>query len=241
MMRQRVCTIRDSFRGFFQISAFFALLLAICAFDNQPRSPLVMSRADRQGDTLSPFPTLKFAFSAPVENDHISLYLEPEDAAYHTELNAGRDTVALVVTGVLKGNTAYTVSPAEVITASTGSSIAARGVEFTFFTLSREREPNGFQDTSHQYCNPVFGDLYSAADTDFFCIADPAVTALYLRSYDGAVLGLGLSDTAGHDTAVTGREAVKYLAVPGGFAPPRFARVYSVLSTGRYELGTHSP
>ncbi len=219
-----------------------ALTAFVCTFTPDTYTPLVMERVDGLGDTVSPFPSLRFAFSMAVENDNVSLYMEPEGESYYTQLNSTHDTLALVVTGMLQGSTLYSVSPAEKIVGATGSALQPRAVSFSFCTYPREQEPNDTRDTSMRFENPIYGEIFNTHDTDYFCVDDAAGSGLYLRSHDaGVALGLGIADTAGHDTTSRGIEPLKYVAVPDSMSRPLFARVFSVTGKGRYELGAYQP
>jgi hypothetical protein len=203
-------------------------VLLLCTFGPDTEGPLTMRRVDGQGDTLSVFPTLRFSFSQPVANENVSLYLEPEGGRYYSVLNETKDTLELVVSGLLEGNTRYAVGPAQTVTATTGSSIGAGGVEFFFVTRAREREPNDVRDTSARFVDPIYGDIYTPQDTDYFCVTVP-VSGFHLVSHDeGVVLQLGLVDSSGRDTATTGNLAETYLGVPDSFSLPLFVRVTSL-------------
>jgi hypothetical protein len=197
-----------------------------------------MERADGLGDTVATFATLRFSFSSPVENEDIVMYLEPEGVRYYTELNDGSDTLSLIVSGMLDGATRYSVTPAQEIRAAGASPIRPHSVRFEFMTHARENEPNDCIAIADVFTNPVCGEVSAAGDTDCFLLPAPAAGSIYLRTHDaGAALGLGIVDSAGNDTAVTGDIPVKSLAVPPSFTFPVGARVFSTLGTGRYELG----
>jgi hypothetical protein len=197
-----------------------------------------MKRIDSLGDTTSTFPTLRFAFSEPVEDEEVSMYLNPDVDGYHTELNAGRDTLCLIVTGMLDGATTYTASLGQTVQSANGTILTAGSITFSFFTCQAEQEPNDAKDTTRIFYNPVCGRIYPTNnDTDYYYMADTSAISLYLRSNDPAVLGLGFTNTLGIDTILTGKEQEKYLLIPGGISLPGYIRIFSLSSTGKYELG----
>jgi len=217
----------------------YCLLAAVlgCSLNPETFDPLDIRRADALGDTVSIFPHLRYYFTTRIDNNNVLFNLEPEDAAYYTQLNSAKDTLDFIVTGLLAGNASYTIANAQEITSQQGGSIPAGAASFTFYTHARETEPNDTRETKRAFASPVFGEVYSSRDTDFYFLPEPS-GVLYLRSYESGIsLGLGINDSVGQDTVVGGSDPMKYLSVPSHFTGPSYVRVYSVLSAGRYELG----
>ncbi|MBD3392393.1 MAG: hypothetical protein GF418_10010 [Chitinivibrionales bacterium] len=214
-----------------------------CTFSPDSFEPLTMSAVDGPWDTLSTFPTLRFAFSEPLEDESISLSLVPEGAAYHAELNTNGDTAMLIVTGMLQGRTQYTVGLDRPVHTPGGAVLGPDDVSFSFFTHAREQEPNDTKDTTIRFVDPVCGSIDPVNDTDIYCLTDTPVAGLYLRSHDaGVALGLTLADTTGRDTSLVTSDPEKYLPVPGSLTAPVYIEVFSLSGgSGRYELQSYAP
>jgi hypothetical protein len=221
----------------FLAAGFLTALFSHCTFNADNNTPLTLKRIDTNGDTLTTFPSLRFAFSEPVMDNEIEMLLVPDCSGYHTEINDTKDSFDLIVTGMLKGQTLYTAFLAETATSINGATLSTGGEGFSFFTHSAESEPNDSKDPANLFYSPVCGAIENTGDTDYYYLSGTSLQSIYVHSADGSALGLGLVNNSGYDTVLTGSEPKKNLVIPGNFSFPGFIRIFSLNSTGHYELG----
>lgn len=203
-----------------------------------------------ESDTISPCATLHFALSSPATHD-VVLLLEPDPGSiYHTVPSAGRDTVTLVITGVLAGSTRYMIHPKQAIAAENGATLTPEDAVFTVVTHAVEREPNDGPDSvvADRFVSPVFGSVTTASDTDFYYLPGAAPGGLYIRSIDAGRCNFAVIDdenrrrVARTETGV-GTGAVDTIQLDNALVPPLRVQVFSFTGTAdlRYELGAVSP
>jgi hypothetical protein len=199
-----------------------------------------------QAGRVSAFPTIHFALTSPATGG-VSLVMEPDPGAvYHTVINEGRDTVTLVVTGLLAGNTRYEIFPAGPITAEDGGTLAPEDAVFTILTHATENEPNDRPDTTvaDRFIDPVYGFITTALDTDYYRLSPPLPAGIYLYSPDKGRCNVAVIDDEGRRIVartLTGGDGgrIDTLIVADTLAPPLWVQVFSFtgVASVRYELG----
>jgi hypothetical protein len=217
-------------------AAITAALCCLCTFNADSNRPLTLERIDTLGDTVSAFPTLRFAFSEPIIEGEVSIGFEPDCMDYHTEVNNTKDSFSIVVTGILAGRTSYCVFLSTALTSASGAAFSPGRTSFTFHTYAAEVEPDDAEDSTNLFYNPICGTIERVNDTDVYFLPNIAAQTLRLSSYDGGVFGLRLSAGSDMDTSLTGDEPEKSLFISGSSVTSGFLRVYSIKSTGHYEL-----
>jgi len=180
-MRQSILRPLNLFAG---ICLTAALAMNGCVLVVGGDPVLSMSRADREGDTVSVFPTLVIAFSIPLRDSAVSFTFTPPAAGdYSQSLNAARDTLTIRVSGMLDGNARYALRPSRALTAENGMSLDPGEDSIVFFTYPRESGQNGTAPSADTLRRVVFGELSMPGDTDFYVPADSLSRTFCLTSY----------------------------------------------------------
>jgi hypothetical protein len=154
-------------------------LVVSCIFDNRGNEgPLTMTCVNAKTDTLSVFPQLQFAFSAPLSDSSVSLaFSPPTSARYAAFLNPTHDTLTLDVMEMLDGNTRYALRLAQPVTSKDGVVLGPSQDSLVFLTYPREHEPNDTKDLADTLTTIMFGTVSNVADVDVFFCADTMASA----------------------------------------------------------------
>ncbi len=175
-------------------------------------------------DTISPYSSIKIAFSSPIEDSQvISFHFSPSFFDHYYILSSSKDTLELIPSSPFLGNTRYSlIAPAKL---------------FSFYTYAHEQEPNNTAETADLFTAKIFGSVSTVNDTDCFIIKDK-VRRFYLRSYYSESVFL-LSDSMGKVTSPGIYRSMDSLTVPDSFFYPLLLRVFSYYrsSGGYYEIG----
>ncbi len=200
-----------------------AALLLCCVIPSEPPvKSLEMYLCS--SDTVSPYSSIKIAFSLPVEDSQmISFHFSPPFLDYYNLLSLSKDTLELVPCRPLMGNTRY--------------NLIALGDSFSFYTYAHEQEPNNTAATADLFTVKMFGSVSVVNDTDCFSINEK-IKGFYLRSYCSESVFL-LSDSMGKVTSPRVYRSVDSLTIPDSFIYPLLLRVFSYYRSngGYYEIG----
>jgi hypothetical protein len=208
-----------------------------CTFGTDPVR-LSMTRADNLGDTIPAFGQLAFAFSQPVSSDEISLALNPNPGSvYSTRLNSSHDTLFLDVTGMLQGDTIYTIDLLDTVRAGSGMRLLPGEVQFIVTTGAVEQEPNGTRETADVLTSSICGFIQTTQDADCY-MANVRFSHFVLYATDKDC-GMRITDSTGLiDTLKMPDTPAETLLVPSAFQFPVLITVYSYYGTSqrRYRL-----
>lgn len=175
-------------------------------------------------DTISPYSSIKVAFSIPLDDSQvIPFHFSPPFFDYYKAFSLSKDTLDLVPSRPLMGNTRY--------------NLIAPGDSFSFYTYAHELEPNNTAATADLLAAKMFGSVSSVNDTDCFIINEK-IKGFYLRSYYSESV-FSLSDSAGEVTLPRVYRPVDSLTIPDSFIYPLLLRVFSYYRSngGYYEIG----
>lgn len=213
-------------------------LLCLCTFNTTNDDPLIMTLVGTQGDTVSLWPVLTFSFSIPLLDSIVPLTIEPDPGPqYMIFLNEKLDTLTFVVTGALEGNTLYTFSIDDIITAENGNKLYPGAATFTIITYPKEKEPNSSLHTADVLQWSCYGTINPVHDTDYFYIGSMQFSALYLKNHSKRT-GIAIVDTTGNiiasDISFNEVKTIPFISV----SLPVYAAVFSLIDNdARYEIG----
>jgi hypothetical protein len=217
------------------------VLCASCIFDNKGNDgPLTMTCINAKTDTLSVFPQVRFAFSAPLSDSSVSLaFSPPTSARYAAFLNATRDTLTLDVMEMLDGNTRYVLRLAKPVTSKDDVILDPARDSLAFFTYPRERENNDTKDLADTLTSVMFGTISDMSDFDVFFCADKRAPGIFLQSINSldsfyVVDSLSHLFSLGHQIKQTDT-----IVLTDSIVRPFYVFVQSRIkgSEGDYELG----
>jgi len=224
-------------RLFFLFSVFFMIQ---CTFNPKDYEPLTMVRVGDGSDTVSIWPGLTFAFSAPLQDSIVTMKIVPDPGpVYSSYLNRTSDTLILTVTGLLKGSAQYTITLGREVTDRNGEVLCPEDVLFTIVTLPAEQEPNNTITDADEFASVCCGTVYPANDTDCFYIPASVVKGLSLISHQNKS-GYVVKDISSNIIAKnTSYDQIKTILFSQSLQPPVFIYIFSLLDNdSRYELGT---
>jgi len=168
-----------------QIFAAFSIFVSGCIFDNQKQTPLLtMQYTGTQGDTLSPMPTISFAFSAPIDSSVDFAFFPPVSQLYTVTYSNTCDTIHIAFCEMLSGNTRYAVKLASSVLSRSGSTVDAGSSDSAvFFTAACEQEPNNSIALADTIRPPsIYGTLPTASDTDVYCAVSSRCKSFFVTS-----------------------------------------------------------
>jgi len=217
----------------------YLLLFAACTFDTDNDDPLIITRIGNLDDTVSIWPQLTFLFSVPLEDNIVNIQIIPNPGpVYNTHLSDTKDTVTISVTGALEGNTSYTITPKNVLTAENGNQLYPSDAVFNITTYPREYEPNNSSNNADTLSTVCFGILSPAHDTDYFFINDITAKTLYLMSHNNKAGYIIKDSTENTIASDDGLEVSKTLTIGDSISLPIVAGIFSLFGTDtRYEIG----
>lgn len=225
-------------RCLFFVCGVYVLLIS-CEFYIPVDEELTMSRIDSANDTITLWPELVFMFSVPLKDSSVSLVFEPDPGpSFYQRLNKTRDTLQIHVTGVLEGNTRYTLTLAREIVGQNGSTLSPEEVQYRVYTRKKEKEPNNSIALATIVETCCYGVVVPKNDTDYYWLENPQAKGFYLknhRSKSGYVLVNSSGELIGSDT---GLEEVKSFLFSDSIAQPLYVGVVALVDNdARYEIG----
>ncbi len=209
-----------------------------CTFDEVSNQPLTMNRIDESGDTVLVWPSLTFVFSVPVQDSSVALKMIPyPGTVYNSNLNETKDTLILIVSGSLIGNTKYLITLENQITATNGSVLYPEDVSVEITTLSKEHEPNNNLvniDTLNAVC---CGTISPTNDTDYFYMNNSTATSFYQKCHTSNS-GYFITDSSGKTIVLDdGFDEIKTFTITDTVTMPLFVGIFSVYDNdARYEI-----
>jgi hypothetical protein len=220
--------------------AILGCLLSGCIFDAQnPVSPLTMRYIGGQGDTVSPLPVLRFAFSDSIVSPLDFDFSPPVAQPYEVTFNPQKDTATLSFIEMLQGNTRYLLRLKSTVTSKNGSMLNKDDDSIVIYTGATEREPNNTPACADTLLAPaVYGMLVEAMDTDVYCLPSPQ-KALYFEAFTDQT-SFSVKDSLQQDVPVSGHfGTIDTFTVPDGTHFPVFVYVFSPIkgTIGYYKLG----
>jgi len=177
---------RKSLNAIFILSImlFVSAIYFSCTFEDVDTTPLTIERIDALGDTVMPWPTLRFVFSKPLADSATHFVITPDPGSiYHSVLSLTGDTLELIVTGILAGSKSYTAKPSADLLATNGSVLKIADASFSFYTFSVEQNPNDDASTADTLFSKRFGTINPVNDTDYFCIPEVESTSVLLINH----------------------------------------------------------
>lgn len=154
-----------------------------CQFEpTKPITPLTMHWAHQGSDTISVFAVLSIAFSMPITASQVELSLTPANDSWYSALNNRHDTLRLIASSPLAGNTRFVVRLAQEIESTEGASLFAGTDSIVFFTRALEQEPNNSPATADILTATLFGTMATTSDTDYIAIMDTMIDEVRLVS-----------------------------------------------------------
>ncbi len=175
--------------------ALAVALLSACTFEESLAPELLMSKVGE--GRIAPHGTTRFAFSEPLENEYVELAFIPDHGiGYHTYLTPTKDTLVLDISGMLPGNSTFTVSPTTKMTAESGDEIAPYEAKFTLTTYPTEDFGNNGSATATPFEAPMYGTLENGYDTDCFVFTNISNCMVRL-TFEQGVTSWTIRDGAG--------------------------------------------
>jgi hypothetical protein len=172
--------------GFIRAVIAVVCLCSGCAmFNSANDEPLTMRCVTSLGDTISVFPRLQYVFSSPLADSSVAVAFSPSvSARYNAYLNPIRDTLTVLVTGALEGNTRYALRLAGSVMGVNGSRFNPSDDSTVFFTYPFETEPNDTRAGADTFSSTIFGTISEVTDIDVFADMASQSQAVCLQSID---------------------------------------------------------
>jgi hypothetical protein len=219
------------------IAGVAALAAGTCIFNSEkPPEPLLLQRVDSSSDTISVFPRLVFSLSSRLTDDTVSLEFSPPFYDFYAFVNQSRDTLTLVVTGELQGDSRYVLRPSVALVSVIDEEYEPGRDSMVLFTVGKEKEPNNTPADADAFISRICGTISQMSDTDWYRMEEIPGRTLRLRSLDSR-LGMALRGPIdGPSVAVTTISGT--MAIPDTLEPPLFVSVYTYVrdAGSRYEL-----
>jgi hypothetical protein len=214
-----------------------------CVFNNQiNEQPLTITSLTANGDTLSVFPKLRFAFSSPLADSSVppKVLLSPSvSTGFGAYLNARNDTLTIDFMEMLEGNTKYVLKIASPVTSISGSVWDLSADSIVFYTFPGEKEANDTKDLADSLTSVIFGSVSDVSDIDVFVCAEEKIKAVFLQSIgcqDSFFIEDGLSNIISSPGPLRQTDTI---LLPEKTASPIFIFVRSGIKgfEGVYQLG----
>jgi hypothetical protein len=230
------------FPVFFLAQCLLALFSG-CLFDTtKPVEPLTMTRVDGNGDTVAPFPSLRFAFSKPLADSTVELdFYPPTTAMYYTALNGTKDTLTLTVVGMLAGDTRFVVRLASIVASRDGSLLYPGDDSTVIFTGQAEHEPNNsIQLSDTLFSSSIFGLTDYALDTDVYVVPGAQQRRFFLVSPDGRDSCVVLDSMLRQVAPSFSNASSDSFFIPDTIPRPLYVFIFSSMkgTGGHYEFGS---
>jgi hypothetical protein len=219
-----------------------ALLTVSCLFplNNGPADqPFQLTRVGNVADSIAPFGALKLVFTRPVRNpDSVDFAIRPYTHEFQILFNASRDTVSLLFTVPLEGNTKYSITATDPIAADDGAMLYPWEDTVVVCTYPTEQEPNNSRALADTLKGRRFGSITAANDTDWFVVPDGTADVFYLVS-TATSSTFDLFDATGTASLSGTFAGTQTLTVPLGFVRPLYVSVHAWNRSngGYYEVG----
>ena len=200
--------------------------------------PFSMRRAAPAGDTISPYCSLEIRFSYPVlYPDSVRFVFQPAFNEYQVQFNRSLDTVTMLFSMPLQGNTAYRLNLASTVESIDGLLLHPQDDTIAFRTFPLEQEPNDARAMADVFNGTIFGAVSTANDTDWFTVADSTLRSFYLVS-NGSSSFFDIRDAAGKSITPQEFAAAETLSAPADFTLPLYLVVYAYSRSngGYYKL-----
>jgi hypothetical protein len=234
-------SISRPFPVFFLTQCLLALFSG-CLFDTtKPVEPLTMNRVDGTGDTVAPFPSLRFAFSKPLADSAVELdFSPPTTAIYYTSLNRTKDSLTLTVVGMLAGDTRYVLRRASIVASGDGSRLFPGDDSTVIFTGQAEHEPNNtIQLSDTIFSSSIFGMTDYALDTDVYVVPPMQQRRFFLASLDGRDSCVVLDSMLRQVAPSFSNASIDSFFIPDTVPLPLHVFIFSSMkgTGGHYEFG----
>jgi hypothetical protein len=210
------------------------LVSASCVWEiKEDPKPLHLTLAASQPDTVTIQPQIHCVFSSPVQDAAVSLEFSPDFFDFYVQLNADKDTLTIVVTHPLNGNTRYAIRPMENITSRDGATLAPNEDSLVIITAPAEHEPNNSVVTADTVTGRICGMISNAADTDYYRCDWLAGDTVCITS-SGSPASFQVIDSTGFAVYAPHRGLITdSLIAPAAFISPFTIKVFAgALSTG---------
>ena len=219
-----------------------ALLLCIqftfCVIPSgPPESPFSMSLAGDDG-TVSPYGIIRLSFSYPItDTNTITFSFSPPFFNFYTQHVPSKDTILLIPSEPLKGNTRYVLRPDQEIHSVREEVISAKD-SVVLVTYPTEIEPNNSISTCDLLSSKLFGSVSTVHDTDIFKLDTPQARSIYLYA-TGSQTTFSIEDSIGQTLTPALYSSNSSLSIPDSFCFPLYIMVYAYRRSvgGYYELG----
>jgi hypothetical protein len=221
------------------IPAFLILASVSCVWQlKEEPKPLLLALAANQPDTVSILPSIKCFFSEPIQESSVHLQFSPNFFDYYVLLNAAQDSLTIVITQPLLGNTRYVIRLAQPINSKNGATLTANEDSLVIVSAVMEREPNNSKNTSDTLHGWIEGIISTSSDTDYYYCNCSAGDTLFLSSVN-TVSAFQAIDSPG-----TATPSLHYgllmdsLIIPSSAILPIFVKVFAAYrsSGGYYDL-----
>lgn len=189
-------------------------------------------------DTISPYSSIIIGFSSPIQDSQqINFHFDPLFLDYICEVNETKDTIEIIPSSPLKGNTRYKFHSENPLN-STEQSVITTTDTLSFRTYPHEREPNNSIQTADILTGKAFGSVSNVNDTDVFSISNKKASGLYLKSESSQSI-FSISDSTGKLIQKSKYRSMDSIMIPDSFAYPVYMQVYSYYRSngGNYEIG----
>jgi hypothetical protein len=171
---------RSAVFGSLVVALLSALFLSCIVPADPPDTSLHFFKCG-SGDTISPFGSLRIAFSEPSADTVVPRFsFSPPNYAYVVVMNKTRDTATVSWTEPLAGAGRFVMRLDSYTTAEMKQTSSKDSV--VFLTWALEREPNAAPATADTLETVRWGTVAMVDDTDWYVITEGSVPALVLNS-----------------------------------------------------------
>jgi hypothetical protein len=192
-----------------------------------------------ENDTLSVKPSISITVGAAVVESSAVFQFTPSFYDYYCYLSETHDTIYLNVTGMLDGDTRYTLRLAHPLTSVYDEKIGPDDDSIVFRTYPSEREPNDYTGEADTLETVLFGEISRYNDTDTYFLNNTEFNAVSFRSFSHEC-GLVLVDDKNIPVAFEGVEIDSgTLCLPDSLPETLLLKVYASIRSSSifYRLG----
>ncbi len=204
-----------------------ALFLPGCIFDsNTGDSVLTCSYLGIQRDTVSPEPTLRFAFSSPLSSTLDFDFSPAIGQQYAITFDSAHDTASLSLLEPLPSDTRYVLTFHSSLIGKDGSRLDPGKDSVVFITGHAETEPNNSPSLADTLTSSIYGFLSTSRDTDYYCVVGSHARYYCIASENTL---FSVSDSAHNPVQIitSGSDASAF-SVPDSTRYPIFVCFYSL-------------
>jgi hypothetical protein len=224
--------------GYISIFPVIAVFFS-CTFNAVNNEPLTITCINQKSDSVSLWPQLIFTFSTKLKDSIVILEITPDPGPqYSTFLNEFKDTLFFKVTGVLNGNTTYSITFKDRITGENGKMLYPEDVSFTIITGRGENEPNNSISIADTVFDICYGTISPVNDTDYYYLSYQLSSNLYLKCHD-RLTGFKIIDSSGSIiNEQAGTQEIKQYSISNSAVTPFYICIFSLSdNNAKYELG----